>query len=252
MKRMLAVALLVITSTVEAGVAKADLLLLEMNTWRARMGFHQLSINGNAPDDIRSLEQVLAAGDRQIKALKTSAVPAQQEVVLELEALWTELDERARDNPLATLGYADFNAFAELNRLVIQVVQLTERLKAEAVDGPHDALIGLGVGLQRMASEYLALTAFPSAGINTGTSESAINFSAEAMAFEQGLGAQERKYRNDTTMNRVLTQTRMRWSFIRNAVPEMDDPDSAKVPLLFYRYSSQIADDLARHTATSP
>ncbi|PKM22343.1 MAG: hypothetical protein CVV10_04755 [Gammaproteobacteria bacterium HGW-Gammaproteobacteria-14] len=252
MKRMLAVALLVITSAVEAGVAKADLLLLEMNTWRARMGFHQLSINGNAPDDIRALEQILAAGESQVDVLKANATPAQQESVMELEALWAGLDERARDNPLATLGYADFNAFAELNRLVVQVVQLVEKLKEGAVDGPHDGLVGLGVGLQRMASEYLALTAFPSAGINTGTSESAINFSVEAMSFEQGLGEQERKYRNDEVMNRVLTQTRMRWSFIRNAVPEMDDPDSAKVPLLFYRYSSQIADDLARHTAPSP
>jgi hypothetical protein len=244
MKRIFTVALLCLASLAEAQIQRSDLLLLELSAWRARAGFHQLSINGNAPDDMRALQQVLATGTTHVERIRAGAGAGELESAGALVSLWGELDRRARDNPLATLGYADFNAFSELNTLVVQVREHCQRLAANAAPGSHDALLAMGIGLQRMASEYLALTAFPSAGINTGTSETALNFSAEAMNFERALSEQEQRYRGDDRMSRTLAQTRTRWSFIRNAVPELDDPDAAKVPLLFHRYSSQITQDL--------
>ncbi|MFN3713147.1 MAG: hypothetical protein ACK4SX_05770 [Alcanivoracaceae bacterium] len=244
MKRIFAVALLCLTSLAEAQIQRSDLLLLELSAWRARAGFHQLSINGNAPDDMRALQQVLATGATHVERIRAGSGPGELEAAGALVSLWQDLDRRAQDNPLATLGYADFNAFSELNTLVVQIRDYCARLSASAAPGNHDALLEMGIGLQRMASEYLALTAFPSAGINTGTSETAINFSSEAMNFERALENQEKHYRSDDRMRRMLVQIRTRWSFIRNAVPELDDPNSAKVPLLFHRYSNQITQDL--------
>jgi hypothetical protein len=131
-----------------------------------------------------------------------------------------------------------------LNTLVIAISKQCQQLSVAANEGPNDGLFAMGLKLQRLASEYLALTAFPSAGINTGTSEQSMNFAEEAMNFERALEAEEIRYAQDQRVKRMLAQTRTRWSFIRNAVPEMDNPDSAKVPLLFYRYSSQITGDV--------
>lgn len=243
MKRIFTVLVLFISSLAEAQIARSDTLLLELSAWRARAGFHQLSINGNAPEDISTLQSILAEGATYAERVRAKAEGDSLTTAGELLALWEDLSARAVDNPLATLGYADFNAFSELNTLVVDISKRCQTLSSAAAGG-HDDLLEMGVGLQRMASEYLALTAFPSAGINTGTSEQSLNFAEEAMAFERRLESVEARYKGDDRMSRMLAQTRTRWSFIRSAVPELDNPDSAKVPLLFHRYSSQITADL--------
>ena len=244
MKGILLAVVLVLAPVAQAEVLLSEVYGVELSAWRARAGFHQLSLNGNAPQDIEALESVLSRGATLVERVRAGASAEQSAVAGELVALWQELSERALDNPLATLGYADFNAFSELNTLVLEVIRRCEALAAGATPGDHDSLLETGIVLQRLASEYLALTAFPSAGINTGTTEPALNFTAESMRFEQGLEAEQQRYRQDDRMSRLLSQTQTRWRFIRNAVPEMDNPDSAKVPLLFHRYSSQITEDL--------
>lgn len=244
MKRILTVVVLFISSLAEAQIARSDALLLELSAWRARAGFHQLSINGNAPEDISVLESILAEGETYAERVRATAEGDTLTTAGELLALWQDLSARAVDNPLATLGYADFNAFSELNTLVVEISKRCQTLAEAGSAGPRDDLLEMGVGLQRLASEYLALTAFPSAGINTGTTEPSLNFAEEAMAFEHNLEGVEARYKGDERMSRMLAQTRTRWTFIRNAVPELDNPDSAKVPLLFHRYSSQITSDL--------
>lgn len=244
MRRIFVVVVLLLSSLAEAQIARSDTLLLELSAWRARAGFHQLSINGNAPEDISALQSILAEGATYAERVRAQAQGDTLTTVGELLALWDELSARALDNPLATLGYADFNAFSELNTLVVDISKRCRALAESASAGSHDDLLEMGLGLQRLASEYLALTAFPSAGINTGTSEPALNFSEEAMKFDRSLENMQAHYRGDDRLSRLLAQTRTRWSFIRSAVPELDDPDSAKVPLLFHRYSSQITADL--------
>lgn len=244
MKRIFLALLLALSAVAEAQVAYSDLLGLELSAWRARAGFHQLSLNGNAPQDLESLEKVLSKGATLVERIRSGADASQSARAGELVGLWEDLTRRAMDNPMATLGYADFNAFSELNTLVITIVGHCRALAEQSGRGAHDSLLETGVVLQRLASEYLALSAFPSAGINTGTTEPALNFSEESLRFEKGLVAEEARYRNDDRMRRTLGQTRTRWQFIRNAVQEMDNPDSSKVPLLFHRYSSQITSDL--------
>ncbi|MEE4251070.1 MAG: hypothetical protein V2I38_10815 [Alcanivoracaceae bacterium] len=244
MKRIFTVMLLCMASLAEAQIQRSDVLLMELSAWRARAGFHQLSLNGNAAEDIQALEKILSEGATYAERIRANADSETLPIVGELVSRWQELSVRALDNPLATLGYADFNAFSELNTLVVDISNQCQKLADGAAPGPQDGLVSMGVNLQRLASEYLALTAFPSAGINTGTSEESMNFAEEAMKFEQSLEAQEARYKDDQQIQRVLAQTRTRWSFIRNAVPERDNPDSAKVPLLFHRYSNQIANDL--------
>lgn len=244
MKRIFTVMLLCVASLAEAQIQRSDTLLLELSAWRVRAGFHQLSLNGNAAEDIETLKKVLSEGATYAERIRSAADSETLPAAGELVSRWDELGGRALDNPLATLGYADFNAFSELNTLVVDITEQCQQLAAGAADGPNDGLFSMGIHLQRLASEYLALTAFPSAGINTGTTQPSMNFAEEAMNFEQSLEAEEARYADDQQVKRVLDQTRTRWTFIRNAVPEMDNPDSAKVPLLFYRYSSQITGDV--------
>lgn len=209
-----------------------------------RMGFHQLAVRGNAPQDLESLEYVIASGEGLVEQLTAEASTGdEQNTVSEVTTLWDALAKRAIDNPLASLGYADFNAFSEINSLTIDLQTELERNLSAAEKGDHDELLQLGVELLRMSSEYLALSTFPSAGINTGTKEDAMPFSSDAMDFEMHMNDLEKKHA-DPDVQRMLATLKMRWTFIKGAIPQLDDPNATRVPLLFYRYSSQTAEDL--------
>jgi hypothetical protein len=208
------------------------------------MGFHQLAVRGNAPQDLDMLESVLAQGNDLIASLQQQAVTSSdKDAVDEIDALWEAIAERAVDNPLASVGYADFNAFAEINSLTLDLHRELAGHLVGAEKGANDELMKLGVDLLRLSSEYLALAAFPSAGINSGTQEPALPFMQAAMTLEEDMDKLEKQAANDD-VKRMLSTLKMRWTFIRGAIPQMDDPNAAKVPLLFYRYSSQTADDL--------
>ena len=234
-----------ITSPVFAGFKVETLSALQMETWRVRMGFHQLAVRGNAPEDLDSLETVIHEGSEILKLLEVEAVTtSEKEAHSELLALWDALGKRAVDNPLAAVGYADFNAFSEINSLTLDLInELQSNMKA-ATPGENDELIALGSKLLKISSEYIALSTFPSAGINTGTQEEAMAFSQEAMEFEMKLTALEKSGAGGDAAKRTLGTLKTRWAFIKGAIPQLDDPSAAKVPLLFYRYSSQTAEDL--------
>ncbi|MDF1822136.1 MAG: hypothetical protein P1U64_11195 [Alcanivoracaceae bacterium] len=226
--------------------SSTDLLQLQLDAWQARGGFHQLSIRGNAPADISSLQDVLDSGEAHLAVLaETASLESEQTLLLQLRQDWERLARRALDNPLATQGYADYEAFSELNTFTLALHRaIGERLR-EMPERPMDAMLELAIRLQRISSEYLALTAFPSAGINAGTREEPLDFSSEAMAFEKSLDKLQAQYASNDALSRTLKQVATRWSFIRGAIPALDDPGSAKVPLLFHRYSGDIAADLS-------
>tara|TARA_R110002073_G_scaffold2938_5_gene19560 strand:- start:131330 stop:131995 length:666 start_codon:yes stop_codon:yes gene_type:complete len=216
-----------------------------METWRVRMGFHQLAVRGNAPQDLDALEDVIAEGSGLVDELGQQASnAAEKDSAAEVVKLWSALSDRAVDNPLASLGYADFNAFSEINSLTVDLHNELQKNLTSAEKGGHDELLQLGVALLRMSSEYLALSTFPSAGINTGTKQDAMAFSSDAMAFEMHMAELEKKRSAEPDVKRLLATLKMRWTFIKGAIPQLDDPNAARVPLLFYRYSSQTAEDL--------
>lgn len=238
------IAMFVLSAPALASFRVDTLTAMQMEAWRARMGFHQLAVRGNAPEDLDALEGVVAQGNDLIEQLSSQAVTtSEKDAVTEIDALWEAIAARAVDNPLASVGYADFNAFAEINSLTLDLHRELASHLVGAEKGANDALMKLGVDLLRMSSEYLALATFPSAGINAGTQETAMPFMQEAMTFEEDMDKLEKEAANDE-VKRMLSTLKMRWTFIRGAIPQLDDPDAAKVPLLFYRYSSQTADDL--------
>jgi hypothetical protein len=245
-KKILLLLSLTLLSPLSSAAFKYETLsALQMETWRVRMGFHQLAVRGNAPQDLEALENVIAEGKGLVDELGEQAgTPAEKDTASEVVTLWSALSERAIDNPLASLGYADFNAFSEINSLTVDLNNELKKSLAAAETGPHDELLQLGVELLRMSSEYLALSTFPSAGINTGTKEEAMAFSSDAMAFEMHMAELEQKRSAEPDVKRMLATLKMRWTFIKGAIPQLDDPDAARVPLLFYRYSSQTAEDL--------
>jgi len=240
-----AAALLFVSGPLLAEFRVETLYAMQMETWRVRMGFHQLAVRGNAPQDLDALEQVLHQGQGLISTLEADAVTtSEKDTVNEMRALWSALGTRAMDNPLAAVGYADFNAFSEINSLTLDADRLLQREVNTARAGANDGLFALGAQLLKLSSEYLALATFPSAGINTGTNEEPLAFSAESFAFEQQMNELEQSGTGGDAAARMLGTLKTRWSFIKGAIPQLDDPDAARVPLLFYRYSSQTADDL--------
>lgn len=245
-KKILLLLSLAILSPLSSAAFKYETLsALQMETWRVRMGFHQLAVRGNAPQDLDALKEVIAEGKGLVDALgQQASTSADKEVASEVVTLWSALSDRAVDNPLASLGYADFNAFSEINSLTIDLHNELQKNLLSAERGAHDELLQLGVELLRMSSEYLALSTFPSAGINTGTQQDAMAFSSDAMAFEMRMTELEKKRSAEPDVKRLLAALKMRWTFIKGAIPQLDDPNAARVPLLFYRYSSQTAKDL--------
>lgn len=243
-KNLACFAVFVLSAPALAEFRVDTLTAMQMEAWHARMGFHQLAVRGNAPEDLDALESVIAQGEELIGKLQAQAVTSSdKDAVDEIDALWEAIAVRAVDNPLASVGYADFNAFAEINSLTLDLHRELASHLVGAETGSNDELMRLGVDLLRLSSEYLALAAFPSAGINSGTQEPALPFMQAAMALEQDMDKLEKEASNDE-VRRMLSTLKMRWAFIRGAIPEMDNPDSARVPLLFYRYSSQTANDL--------
>jgi len=245
LKRLFASLLITLVAAPALAAFKVETLTaMQMEAWRARMGFHQLAVRGNAPEDLDALEGVIAQGGDLIEQLSSQAVTtSEKDAVTEISALWEAIANRAVDNPLASVGYADFNAFAEINSLTLDLHRELASHLVGAEKGANDALMKLGVDLLRISSEYLALATFPSAGINAGTQEVPMPFMQEAMTFEEDMDKLEKQAANEQ-VKRMLATLKMRWTFIRSAIPQLDDPDAAKVPLLFYRYSSQTADDL--------
>lgn len=232
--------LLALVSSGHAAIKATDLALVEANAWRARMGFHLLAIRGDNPDDRESLRVLLAEGKQDTTALKSSAEPAEEQNAAALDDAWQALSVRAVDNPLASLGYADYAAMSEMNTTTLQVVELAE--EAQAGEANYLDIADLSVAMQRVASEYVALAAFPSAGLPTGTGLEPMDFAMEAKQIDNAIASLKQKYQQDAVASEVLAFVSQRWAFVRGSVPKMNDAESSKVPYLFYRYATQVAE----------
>lgn len=233
--------LLALAASGHAAIKATDLAVIEANAWRARMGFHLLAIRGDNPEDRESLRILLTEGEKDTAALQAEADPANEKNAQALNAAWQDLAVRAMDNPLASLGYADYAAMSEMNTRTLAVVALADETP-DAASSPYLDIADLSVAMQRVASEYLALAAFPSAGLPTGTGLEPMDFAKEAKQIDDALVSLKTKYKDDATASEVLAFVSQRWSFVRSTVPTMNDAESKKVPYLFYRYVTQVAE----------
>lgn len=215
--------------------------MMEADAWRARMGFHLLSIRGDNPEDRESLRQLLKDGKRRVADLKGQARAGEASKVGALVQAWGDLSRRALDNPLASLGYADYGAMSEMNTTTLAVAELAEQAETDGKDKYLD-IADLSVSMQRLASEYLALAAFPSAGLPTGTGLPPMDFAIEAKGIDDQLATLKGRYTDDAQAREVLAFVEQRWVFVRNTIPRMNENDANKVPYLFYRYASQVAE----------
>ncbi len=232
--------LLALVSSGHAAIKATDLAVVEANAWRARMGFHLLAIRGDNPEDREALRVLLAEGEKDTAALKAEAEPASEKDAAAIGDAWQALSARAVDNPLASLGYADYAAMSEMNTTTLAVVELAD--SAQADDSAYLDIVDLSVAMQRVASEYVALAAFPSAGLPTGTGLEPMDFAMEAKQIDDSLVNLQKKYQNDAVASDVLAFVSQRWTFVRSSVPKMNDTESSKVPYLFYRYATQVAE----------
>ncbi len=243
----LVAALLLVSAGTQAAMSATELALVQADAWRVRMGFHLLSIRGDNPEDRVALKALLANGEQQLDALTAQAAPGEKETAKQLDASWEALSDRALDNPLASLGYADYSAMSEINTTTLAVDALVREADA-AGDATYLDIARLSVAMQRLASEYAALAAFPSAGLKTGTGLQSMNFGAEARAIDESLVSLKGKYAGDAKAREVLAFIDQRWTFVRKSIPGMDDPNTQKIPYLFYRYATQMAERVSELT----
>ncbi|MEQ3723685.1 hypothetical protein [Alcanivorax sp.] len=243
----LVAALLLVSAGTQAAMSATELALVQADAWRVRMGFHLLSIRGDNPEDRVALKALLANGEQQLDALTAQAAPGEKETATQLDASWEALSDRALDNPLASLGYADYSAMSEINTTTLAVDALVREADA-AGDATYLDIARLSVAMQRLASEYAALAAFPSAGLKTGTGLQSMNFGAEARAIDESLVSLKGKYAGDAKAREVLAFIDQRWTFVRKSIPGMDDPNTQKIPYLFYRYATQMAERVSELT----
>ena len=234
----LVAALLLVSAGAQAAMSATELALVQADAWRVRMGFPLLSLRGDNPEDRAALKALLADGEQHLDALKAQAAPGEKDTAAQLEASWDALDQRALDNPLASLGYS---AMSEINTTTLAVDALVRKAEV-AGDATYLDIAQLSVAMQRLASEYAALAAFPSAGLKTGTGLQSMDFGAEAQAIDESLVSLKDKYAGDEQARDVLAFIDQRWAFVRKSIPGMDDPNTQKIPYLFYRYATQMAE----------
>ncbi|MCG8394134.1 MAG: hypothetical protein MI745_13735 [Pseudomonadales bacterium] len=240
--RMLCAALILASAGgVQAAITATELAMVEADAWRARMGFHLLSIRGDNPEDREALKQLLAEGQERVMALQDAAESGEKERMSAIGEAWQALSERAMDNPLASLGYADYGAMSEMNTTTLAVASQVEDAEA-GTSGKYRDVAALSTAMQRVGSEYLALAAFPSAGLPTGTGLPPMDFAIEAKKIDNQLDTLKKKYRADAQASEVLNFISQRWAFVRNTIPRMNEQDANKVPYLFYRYATQVAE----------
>ncbi len=232
--------MLMLVSSAHAAIKATDLAVVEANAWRARMGFHLLAIRGDNPEDREALRVLLEEGKQDTETLKLDAEPAREQAAAALADAWKTLSVRALDNPLASLGYADYAAMSEMNTTTLAVVEQAE--KAQNGDSDYLNIADLSVAMQRVASEYVALAAFPSAGLPTGTGLEPMDFAIEAKQIDDALASLKQQYQSDPQASDALNFISQRWAFVRGSVPKMSDAESNKVPYLFYRYATQVAE----------
>lgn len=233
--------LLLVSAGAQAAMSATELALVQADAWRVRMGFHLLSIRGDNPEDRAALKALLADGEQHLDALATQAAPGEKDTAAQLNTSWEALSERALDNPLASLGYADYGAMSEINTTTLAVDALVRKADVTG-NATYLDIAQLSVAMQRLASEYAALAAFPSAGLKTGTGLQSMDFGAEARAIDESLDSLKEKYAGDAKALEVLAFIDQRWTFVRKSIPGMDDPNTQKIPYLFYRYATQMAE----------
>lgn len=242
-RHSLVAALFLATAGAQAAMSATELALVQGDAWRVRMGFHLLSIRGDNPEDREALKGLLEQGEQHLATLIAEAAPGEKETAAQLKTSWAALSKRALDNPLASLGYADYRAMSEINTTTLAVDSLVRK----AVTAGHDPYLDiaqLSVTMQRLASEYAALAAFPSAGLKTGTGLQSMDFGVQARTIDESLASLESKYAVDEKASEVLAFIDQRWTFVRKSIPGMNDPNTQRIPYLFYRYATQIAEQV--------
>ena len=72
-----------------------------------------------------------------------------------------------------------------------------------------------------------------------------MDFAAQALAIDEILDELQGKYAGDEKAREVLAFIDQRWAFVRKSIPGMDDPNTQKIPYLFYRYATQMAEHVS-------
>lgn len=235
--RGLCAALLLIPVLATAAIDQAQIERMQLELWRVRADFHMFTVMNGDRQYERQLNQSIGSAESQFRILQ-GAASSDSDVAL-VEALmtnWADFTTAAKENTIAELGYTESYAAQDVNRLAAVMNNQLGTYSAGG-SGDYDDLWALAASMQRMASEYLALSADPSGGMAADTGEGRIEFRDTVPAFDRRLAEMRAKYSDDDTATRALDQIASKWGFIRESLVKFYENS---VPFLVHRYTQQI------------
>ncbi|MCH8542872.1 MAG: hypothetical protein LAT61_04810 [Alcanivorax sp.] len=235
--RGLCAALLLMPVLATAAIDQAQIERMQLELWRVRADFHMFTVMDGDRQYERQLNQSITSAESQFRSLQ-SAASSESDVALVdvMMTNWADFLAAARANTIAELGYTESYAAQDVNRLAAVMNNQLASYSAEG-SGNYDDLWALAAAMQRMSSEYLALSADPSGGMAVDTGEGRIEFRDTVPAFDRRLAEMRAKYRDDDTATRALDQIASKWGFIRESLVKFYENS---VPFLVHRYTQQI------------
>ncbi|MBZ2187921.1 hypothetical protein K8B33_02325 [Alcanivorax sp. JB21] len=220
-----------------AAINQAQVERMQLELWRVRADFHMFTVMDGDRRYERQLAQSLRSAESQFRVLQ-SAASSDTDVALvnAMRNNWAEFTKAAESNTIAKLGYTESYAAQDVNRLAAVMNNQLSTYSADS-SGDYADMWALAAYMQRMSSEYLALSADPSGGMAVDTGEGRIEFRDTVPAFDRRLAEIRAKYRDDDTATRALDQIASKWGFIRESLVKFYENS---VPFLVHRYTQQI------------
>ena len=235
--RGLCAALLLMPMLAAAAIDQAQIERMQLDLWRVRADFHMFTVMDGDRSYERQLTQSISSAESRFRDLQDAASSDSDVALVDtLNASWADFLRAARSNTIAELGYTESYAAQDVNRLAAVMSNQLSAYSADTSAEYHD-MWALAAYMQRMSSEYLALSADPSGGMAVDTGEGRIEFRDTVPAFDRRLAEIRAKYSDDDTASRALEQIASKWGFIRESLVKFYENS---VPFLVHRYTQQI------------
>ena len=241
MLKSLLVVVLVWPAFASASLTQAEVNRLQLDIWRVRSDFHMYSVMAGDGEYRRTLNRSIDNAERSFRSFSGNAESETERALASaIRPLWEEFIKAARDNRIAEQGYTDTYAVQDVNQYAAQIaMRLYEYEGAAAARG--DDLMAMAAYMQRMASEYLFLSAAPEGGQAIGTDLGRVEFRVTVPEFDQMVAAALRTYGGDGSTGRALQDVEAKWRFIRESLVKFYEN---AVPFLVHRYTEQMVSQL--------
>lgn len=233
-------ALLALSTSLSAAIKQPMIEQMITDIWRVQADFHMFAVMNGSAKYRKQMEDSISRGKKTLQAMRESAESeAGRALVSDLEQTWSKFAKLARANKVAEQGHPGPYTLPHMADTGQSMIKKLNQTKV-AQEGKFADIIALGGDLQHIAAEYLRMAAAPDGGKASGGGER-LSFEKAVPAFGDRLDKLQKKYSDNETIRRTLSQVELRWRFIRDSLINFSEN---AVPFLVHRYSHQMTDEL--------